>query len=386
MEKNKPTELKPIDQYSVDELLVEMGKKSAQDGSTAAKEAVRMLLDVKGFSIDSKPRADGRWQGRVMVEGKQKSIYGRTEKEVIEKLQKFVVMGRMPEKPKPKQPPKTKTVKEWLDQYLSVFKPNSRPATQKDHMRYADRICAVFGETPVNKLDTVSLASYFNDMAGSRQRQLVFMFFNAAMKKAVKIKLVKENPLDEIEIAKHRREERSPLTREQQEIFEAAIKGTRHELRLLTMLEAGLRPAEAAAITHADFDHENKCVIINKSVAEDGATKTENSDRIAPLTAKLSAAAKSLDLAPATGKNLYRAAKKAFDTNGWDDLTLYSLRHTCATNWDEQGVPERISAIWLGNSPEVLRKHYIHKRDAYEQSLWEKVVFDTTFDTKNAPK
>lgn len=45
---------------------------------------------------------------------------------------------------------------------------------------------------------------------------------------------------------------------------------------------------------------------------------------------------------------------------GNDSLTPYSYRHTFATEWLVAGQPIELLAEWLGNSPEVIRRHYKH--------------------------
>ena len=50
----------------------------------------KMLIDVPGVSMTSKPRADGRYQAVISRDGKRKYLYGRTPEEVKIKIQLYL--------------------------------------------------------------------------------------------------------------------------------------------------------------------------------------------------------------------------------------------------------------------------------------------------------
>lgn len=78
-------------------------------------------------------RPDGRWEGRVTVgvnpgTGKpvRKSIYGATQKEVRQRMQKVLVEldeGVYTE-------PTKRTVGQWCEEWLRVYKGNVKPPTR----------------------------------------------------------------------------------------------------------------------------------------------------------------------------------------------------------------------------------------------------------------
>src|SRR5690349_14483601 len=76
-------------------------------------------------------RRNGTWAAALQVEGKRKTVYAATRKEVQEKLQdlqKKARSGRFVRKGSGALPVDT-TVREFLQHWLSLAKPNVRPST-----------------------------------------------------------------------------------------------------------------------------------------------------------------------------------------------------------------------------------------------------------------
>jgi hypothetical protein len=61
-------------------------------------EAAEKPYKIKGISIDSKPRVDGRYQGRITVEGVRKSVYGKSLGEVSQKIKSLLQGAESPAK------------------------------------------------------------------------------------------------------------------------------------------------------------------------------------------------------------------------------------------------------------------------------------------------
>lgn len=69
---------------------------------------------------------------------------------------------------------------------------------------------------------------------------------------------------------------------------------------------------------------------------------------------------------PYSVTNLNKRFEVLADKTGIPDLTPYAYRHTFATRWLERGESIEILAELLGNSPEVIRKHYSHLCEQYD--------------------
>ena len=79
-----------------------------------------MVEKKRGNGEGGKPRKrpDGRWEARYWKDGKRKSVYGATRKEVAEKLAKALATKNEP----PKFVPTNMTVQEFFEQYQDAVK------------------------------------------------------------------------------------------------------------------------------------------------------------------------------------------------------------------------------------------------------------------------
>ena len=113
-------------------------------------------------------RSDGRWEARYTLgfdpkTGKQiqKSIYGKTQKEVRQKLSKVnteIDEGTYAEPSKMK-------LAVWLDQWLRDYIGNVKGSTVKsyqDHVRI--NIKPYLGEVPLSKLTTSMVQGMYNEL------------------------------------------------------------------------------------------------------------------------------------------------------------------------------------------------------------------------------
>src|SRR5262245_10321724 len=92
-------------------------------------------------------RADGRWMGRLRLDGERHTVYGRTKKEAAEKLdglrRQALVLGGLPGR---------QTLDELLDRWLSTASGGLKPATLARYRRSCSMIRRRFGEVPLAKV------------------------------------------------------------------------------------------------------------------------------------------------------------------------------------------------------------------------------------------
>lgn len=86
---------------------VEYGKQKSREqesnfsgGFSTEEKTETMLINLSGVSINSKPRADGRYQGYAMRDGEKKYFYGKTPEEVRDKIQKYLKSAPAPNQTK----------------------------------------------------------------------------------------------------------------------------------------------------------------------------------------------------------------------------------------------------------------------------------------------
>jgi integrase len=206
----------------------------------------------------------------------------------------------------------------------------------------------------------------------------------AAFNWASKSGLITKNPLGALPTPTARSRGREALTgrtpaeraANHQKILAAAPKSLRP---LLVCLEAtGCRPGELMNATAADFDADLGAIVYyanDTRLEGEFAHKTarHGKDRIIFLTGEALEIVRGLVEKYPAGP-LFRTRKgtawkgtkvgNRFDlirkAIGIQKLTPYSYRHTFATAWLEQGESVDILAELLGNSPDIIRKHYSH--------------------------
>ena len=132
----------------------------------------QMIIELPGVSVNSIPRKDGRFQGYLTDgEGKKKYIYGRSYKDVTEKIQiKFRLMqNAMKRNVKENSERKEGIIKkfenskkkakevhpfnEYLEGWIEKYKaPNVKPTTLQSIRTAVKPALIAFGETPIEEI------------------------------------------------------------------------------------------------------------------------------------------------------------------------------------------------------------------------------------------
>jgi len=345
------------DPRKFDPIKKEQARKSrsrkTKDGSFSAKTEEDMNI-MTGVSINSKPRADGRFQGYIIEDGKRSYVYGRTQDEVALKIKKYIKNG-IPKKKKKSDSP---TVREWAERWLELYKiPNLKPKSIES-IRYSLRkIYPRFGDTPLGELKTMDLQEFFLSITQTRARDLALTVMTEMLEKARKQGVIAANPCEGVEIKKHVTQKKDALTPEQTETLLAAVKGTTIEGIFTLLLTGGFRIGELLALTSDDVDFKNNTVSINKDVVFVKGkrivqtTKTQAGVRTIPLPQS------SIDLLKGRKGQLfdmtYNAVRNGFrrlSEKTGIDVSAHKLRHTYATRLEEAGVPPKVKQYLLGHS------------------------------------
>ncbi len=330
-----------------------------------------------------KKRPDGRYWARYYQDGKQCSVYGKTVDECVTAL-KQALSGKPK---KQKEPPKQMTLAEWLEKWLELYKKPKVQPTTLVKIRYTVKNMQPLLNVPLKKLTSIAIQDFLNSVDGSRKRELIYINLKDAMTKAVKNKLITENPFDAVEIKREKRAEKRALTVDEEHRLVEACKSCKEGLLFLLCLYQGLRLGEALALTYDDIDFSNRTITISKSLTDRNQLKCTKTGekRTMPL---FSQTAQLLDRAGSGNVCIYsrpvyqRKIIELCKTLNITGISTHSLRHTFATRCAERGVTAKTVQQWLGHKTlEMTLNVYTHVSAEFERK--EAVKFDTYFDTQN---
>lgn len=322
----------------------------------------------------------------------RKSVYGKTQKEVRQKLAQAVAAVDN----KAYREPCKMTLGEWLDIWADTYLEGVKPRTVKiyrDDIRL--HIKPYLAAVKLGELDTHTVQKYFNTLLTSGKKvperdkagkivkkdgktvyetaplsaktvKNVHGVLHGALRQAVINRYIPLNPADGdfCKLPKVQKEEIKPLDEKQIADFMKAIQGNRFEDAFLVTLFTGLRQGELLGLTWDCVDFDNGILTISKQMQlhQDKDMKayqlvpTKNS-KARTITAapfvmeclkhrKIEQAKERLLAGPlwqqsglvftdATGNHitkptLYRAFKKAAASIGRPDARFHDLRHSYA--------------------------------------------------------
>lgn len=322
----------------------------------------------------TRKRADGRWEGRYTVgfdpkTGKliQRSVYGKTQKEVRQKLKAILAdldQGTYVE-------PTKLTVGEWLDIWLNEYTVNVRPATRgayEEHVRV--HLKPYLGRIRLDQLAPHQIQQAYNDLL--RKRGLspksvknIHGVLHRALERAVKVGYLKTNISESAVIPKA---EKTPLTTmEDTDVaaFLKAIQGHPFENVMFVTVFTGMREGEVLGLTWDCVDFERNMLLVNKqhnrakgekeyhfsdlknskartiTAAQEVMNVLKRQQELQKHWKKIAGPAwensKNLVFTNETGryinnKTLYMTFKRIVKELGMPDLRFHDLRHTYAVN------------------------------------------------------
>jgi integrase len=351
-------------------------------------------------------RADGRWEAQYIAglrpDGRpvRRSIYGKTQGEVAKKLLEVrgqIANGQHIE-------PVQMTVSDWLDiwfnEYVLPSKKASTAASYEDSIRL--HIKPYLGGYKLQKLRPDEVQAGFNKLAQAHYSPATIIkartILRAALKRAVRNRLILTNPCEDIEIPKAEQEEVRYFSLEEQKRFLAALPDNTMGRALAFILGTGLRASECCGLRWSDIRRDELTVAQtirrNRNYGE-GSKKT----KLIKSTPKTRAGARSIPLSPRLreilaaqrreqrimrmkcgpnwndndlvfttalgspleGRNLTRALHAVLDKAGIERLGVHALRHTFATRAVESGMDYRTLSEILGHSRVAITMQlYVH--------------------------
>ena len=226
-------------------------------------------------------REDGRWVIMLTVgrdangKPKRKYIYGKTQKEALEKWakekDKYEVLvpnaGDM-------------TVTNWCMRWVNLNKQNIKNSTKNSYVtNIQTHISPTIGGIKVNKLTTNNVQYCLNLCHSGGSISLfkkVYSVLKGAMDEAVEQGVIKKNPVKGVVFPEDNKKTIRVLTEAERIRFIEALEGEWYRPLFLFYMYSGCRLSEALPLKWSDFDLEDGIVKIDKitSVIRDFDKKT----------------------------------------------------------------------------------------------------------------
>lgn len=329
-------------------------------------------------------------------DGKKYDVYGKTEKEAMEKLIDLksslkrgenTINGNM-------------TVDAWFQQWFETYKVPSgiTPFSLRSYSdTYKNHIGPAIGKMKLKNVNEIHLQKIMNSKAGMSYSFVsqLRITIKAMFSKARSTRLITFDPSENLVLPAYAKGTRRSITKEEREHILAVAETHRGGLWVLTMLYAGLRPGETIALLWEDVDFEKNEIHVNKA-KEGGSnriktTKTPAGIRDIPMHSELRKrmwAARGMPKANVfqtlagnplnmnSVKRLWTNFKREVDIHMGakvvrnkvvesviaEDLTPYCFRHTFCTDLERAGVPINIAKELMGHSSIAITANiYTHK-------------------------
>ena len=287
------------------------------------------------------------------------------------------------------------TVRVICEEYLYHTRSQVRASTQTRRVSLLKPFVAALGDVRVSDLSPLRISAFVEQMRVPRLQQRgaakpglmswgdssITSFFetaSAAFQWAIRGKLITENPLQGIKRPGSRSRSRDCLISPEQHQRLLQLCRSAGMRRIVIALEnTGARPGEIQAAEARYWDADRNALVYAADVRRrEGEFRPKSAaykDRIIYFTGAAREQMQRLvgqyptgplfrkqDGHPYSAKAIQAFFKFKRQAVGMPALTAYSYRHTFATRWLLEGRSIDVLAELLGNTPQVIRKHYAH--------------------------
>lgn len=351
-----------------------------------------------------KKRNDGRYATTITVtvdgERRKKYIYGKTIREVDDKIAEL----RAADKRGAITEPNDITVSEWARTWLDTYKRGKVSDNTFHGYENAVEVHIIprIGAYRLNQLRPNHLQGVLNELITAGEiptaRKVKIVLTNI-IKTAIKERYIIDNIADCLELPAYKSKEKRTLTEDEVELIKRTELTTRQRAFVDLLYYTGLRRGEALALTSSDIDFDKSTIRVNKTIVfgKNQSTikdspKTSAGERTLPMPEALK---ESLQEIVEEGEPLFRKQGGGYLTKTamrrmWEsiiqklekesgnrmsnDLTPHLFRHNYATILYKAGIDVKTAQYLLGHSTiQVTLAIYTHLSQVDNSKLTEKL-------------
>lgn len=221
-------------------------------------------------------RPDGRWEARLTIgwdpgtgKQKQKSFYGKTQKEVAEKLRAAAADRDKGLVVNPEKVTVSVWMKRWLETYCTTIKANTLYSYQKQVDCW---IVPALGAVKLTALRPDMIQTFVNNLSkgddalSPKSIKNCFAVLNSAMLRAVQNDLIRKNPCVRVELPRVVKKDVQPLDEDGIARFLQAIAGHHNELVFKVALFTGMRQGELMGLKWRDIDFDKGTITVERQL------------------------------------------------------------------------------------------------------------------------
>lgn len=316
-----------------------------------------------------KQRANGTWEGRYTYyddygRPQRASVYAKTKTECRKKL--TAAMSEVDTTGTHAQYERC-TYGEWVRQWLDTYSVNWKPNTRRNYEeKFQKHILPKLGHLQLTHITPIMCQRFINDLASTelspKSIKNLHSMIHSSLKRAVRMRLIPNNPCDNIELPHVEKPKLKPLMDSDIKKFLDAAKEDPFYDFYVVAIFTGMRISELIGLKWENVDFTARIITVTHQLQriEESGKYTEilpknNKNRIVPLSDSVASVLKSVksrqaeyqllagpewvgegyvftnDLGvhykqPTVQHHFKKVARKA----GFENLRFHDLRHTCA--------------------------------------------------------